>query len=212
MSWPMPRPAHRRIIAALAALLGFALAMPAAGQMYSDGYKFLKAVKDRNGDEATAMLNTPGTTVINARDLSSGATGLHYTVERRDTVWTRWLLQENANPNVADKRGITPLILATQINFIEGVEALIEGGAQIDVANATGETPLIYAVHARNYELMEVLLKAGANPDRTDNSGRSARDYARERGAGTRVLAVIEEFEKPESERGAGDRIFGPSF
>lgn len=204
--------AHRRIITAFLAMIGLALATPAAGQMYSEGYKFLQAVKKKDGEEATSMLNTPGSTVINARDLSSGETALHYTIQRRDLVWTRWLLQENANPNVASKSGVTPLVMAAQMNFIEGVEALVEGGADVDVANATGETPLISAVHARNYELMEVLLRSGANPDRTDNSGRSARDYASERGAGARTLAVIEEFERPESERAEANRIYGPSF
>lgn len=208
--------AYRRIIIAILAGFGFALAVPGASpvaaQMYSDGYKFLKAVKDKKGDDATAMLNTPGNTVINSRDLTSGETGLHYTIQRRDLVWTNWLLQEDANPNIADKRGMTPLLLAAQINFIEGVEALVKGGANVDVTNATGETPLIAAVHAQNYELMEVLLRSGANPDRTDNSGRSARDYASERGAGTRTMAVIEDFERPESERAGANRIYGPNF
>jgi len=204
--------ALRKILAIAIGFAGLALGAPASAQLYSDGYKFLQAVEDRHGDDATAMLNTPGSTVINARDLSSGETGLHITIKRRDVIWTRWLLQEDANPNIADKNGLTPLMLASQMNFIEGVEALIAGGARVDVTNNTGETPLINAVHTRNFELMEVLLKAGASPDRTDNSGRSARDYARERGAGSRVLEVIEQFEQDEAEGAGGGRIYGPSF
>lgn len=207
----MSGPGLRRCFTLMAAGMAALLAVPASGQLYSEGFKFLQAVRKRDGDEATKMLNAPGNTVINARDLTSGETALHYTIQRRDVVWTRWLLQENANPNTADRHGVTPLIIAVRLNFLEGVEALIKGGAQVDTGNATGETPLITAVHARNYELMEILLRAGANPDRTDNSGRSARQYASERGAGTRTLAVIQEFEKPASERGAG-RILGPSF
>lgn len=193
------------------ASLALALAAPVSAQLYSDGYLFLQAVKDRDGNEATEMLETPGSTVINARDVSTGETGLHYVVQRRDLVWTRWLLQEGANPNIADRNGVTPLITAIQLNFIDGVEALLEGGAQVDIANRTGETPLIFAVHARNIDLIEVLLEAGADPDRSDNAGRSARDYARERGPNDRTLAVIEEHERPESER-AASRIYGPSF
>ena len=205
---------RKKLIAltALLATIGPGLSVPAAAQLYSDGFQFLKAVEDKNGDEATEMLNAPGSTVINSRDISSGETGLHITIQRRDLMWTRWLLQENANPNIADKNGVTPLILAAQLNFIEGVEALISGGAQVDVANNTGETPLIAAVHTRNLALMEVLLKAGADPDRTDNTGRSARMYAQERGAGSRMLSVIEENETPENERAGSQRIYGPSF
>ncbi len=199
--------ALRNIVIFAAALV---LAAPASAQMYSDAYKFLQAVKDKEGDEATRMLNEPGSTVVNSRDLSSGETALHLTIARRDLVWTRWIMQEGGNPNIADNQGATPLIRAVEIGFIEGVEALIEGGANVDVANRTGETPLIAAVHTRNIPLMQVLLRAGADPDRTDNAGRSARMYANERIAGERVRAVIEESARPASERER--RNYGPSF
>jgi ankyrin repeat protein len=198
--------AFRNIVLAVIAL---ALAAPASAQLYSDGYKFLQAVKNREGTEATEMLNAPGSTVINARDLTSGETGLHLTIARRDLVWTRWLLQQGGNPNIADNQGATPLIRATEIGFLEGVEALIAGGAQVDIANRTGETPLIAAVHTRNIALMQILLRAGADPDRTDNAGRSARMYASERG-GERALAAIEETASAAS--GREQRNYGPVF
>lgn len=204
--------ALRTLVIGAFAGLSMALAAPAAAQFYSDGYTFLKAVKDRDGDEATAMLNTPGNTVINARDISTGETGLHYTIARRDVVWTRWLLQEDANPNIADKNGVTPLLLASQMNFIEGVEVLVTGGARVDVTNSTGETPLIAAVHTGNIEMMKVLLRSGASPDRTDNTGRSARDYATQPGVARRIIDTIEEYER-DAEGGADSgRIYGPSF
>src|SRR5690606_26565543 len=154
------------------------ISAPAAAQMYSDGFKFLKAVKDKDGDTAIKMLDQPGSTIVNARDITSGETGLHIAVARRDATWLSFLLGKGANPNIADKKGVTPLMLATQLGFVEGVDALASRGARIDVANDAGETPLISAVHRRDINMMRILLKAGANPDRTDNSGRSARDYA----------------------------------
>lgn len=206
----MARAPFRKICLGIAALATASLAVPATAQLYSEGYEFLQAVKNREGDEVSEMLNSPGSTVVNARDLSSGETGLHITVERRDETWTRFLLQEGANPNIADNRGRTPLIAATEIGFIEGVEALVENGARTDIANETGETPLISAVHARNIELIEVLVRAGADPDRADNAGRSARDYASMPGVSARVLRAIESNESEEDE-GAG-RIYGPVF
>ena len=205
----MAQPAFRKFIIALAALaLG---AVPASAQMYSDGYKFLKAVKDKDGDVATSMLNEPGTTVVNSRDLSTGETGLHYTIQRRDNMWTGWLLQQHANPNVADKQGVTPLGLAIRLNFLEGVETLIIGGARVDEADFTGQTPLISAVLSRNGELVEILLNANASPDKTDNAGRSARDYASERGA-ERMLMLIEQHDDDANADADSGRIYGPSF
>lgn len=192
----------------LAAVL--ALAAPAGAQLYSEGYQFLQAVKNREGTEAGELLNRPGSTVINARDLSSGETGLHIVVARRDITWTRYLLQQGANPNISDNQGRTPLIVAAQVGFIEGVSALVAGGAQIDVANRTGETPLIAAVHVGNLELIEVLVEAGADPDRPDNTGRSARDYARQPGVSPRVLAAIVDNEG-DAQTGTS-RTYGPIF
>ena len=200
----------RHIIAIFAAVAGLAAAVPAAAQFYSNSVVFLKAVEDRDGTKATELLNEPGSTVINSREITNGETGLHIVVDRRDLVWTRWLLQEGANPNIADNRGRTPLIAAAEIGFLEGVQALVDGGARVDVANQTGETPLIAAVHSRNTQLMEILLRAGADPDAADNTGRSAREYAAMRGVPPRILSIIESSESEGT--GGPARVYGPVF
>lgn len=182
---------------------------PAAAQMYSDGFKFLKAVKDKDGDAAIKLLDEPGSTVVNARDISTGETGLHIAVARRDATWLSFLLGKGANPNLADKRGVTPLMLATQLGFADGVQALANGGARVDVANVAGETPLISAVHRRDIAMMRILLKAGADPDRTDNSGRSARDYAKLDGSSSVLLGEIDRNAKQNT---GAQPTYGPSI
>ncbi len=206
----MARAPFRRFTLAAAAFAALNLAVPAGAQLYSEGYQFLKAVKDREGEEATDMLDEPGSTVVNSRDISSGETGLHITVDRRDLTWTKFLLQKGANPNIADNRGRTPLIAAAQIGFVEGVQALVDAGARLDVGNETGETPLIAAVHARNIELIGVLIAAGADPDRADNAGRTARDYATMPGVSGRVINAIEASERDDDD--GADRTYGPVF
>lgn len=203
--------APRKAISALLLAGGLLLAAPVAAQLYSEGYQFLKAVEDKDGAAVTEMLETPGATVVNARDLSNGRSGLHIVADRRDLTWIGFLLQNGANPNVRDNRGRTPLVVATQRGFVDGVEALVEGGAQVDIADETGETPLISAVHARNTAMMRVLLEAGANPDRRDNSGRSARDYARLRSESGVEMQTIERYQRPEDERESAN-VYGPSF
>lgn len=202
--------AVRTLIAALA-LAG--MATPAAAQMLSEGTEFLRAIEKRSEDsgKVTEILDVPGSTVINARDLTSGRTALHIVVADRDTSWLSYLISQRANVNIADNRGITPLMAAVQIAYVEGVEALLAARARVDVANSAGETPLIFAVHARNTDVMRLLLQAGADPDRRDNSGRSARDYARLRGANDITNDVIARYERPASQR-AGAATYGPSF
>lgn len=188
------------------------LCAPASAQLYSEGYEFLQAVEERDGQAVTEMLDVPGATVVNARDITTGRTAMHIVVARRDTVWIDYLYQQGTNVNLADNEGVTPLMMAVQIGFIEGVTRLIEHGARVDVTNNSGETPLMYAVHARNTELMRQLLVAGADPDRYDNSGRSARDYARLRGENDITNDVIARHQRPEGERASSGTSYGPSF
>ncbi len=208
-------PSVRAIASAIVAMvIAAALAVPtipASAQMFSEGYQFLKAVKDRDGDAATDMLNKPGTTIVNSRDLSSGDTGLHIVVQRLDALWVRFLLQRGADPNIRNKRGIAPLQLATSIGFIEGAEELIKGGANVSISDQTGETPLIAAVHSRNVPMVRMLLENGSDPDRNDNSGRSARDYMMAM-AGNSLMKM--EFENADEKRKVKGtpKTYGPSF
>jgi hypothetical protein len=196
---------------ALATLVALGLAGPAQGQMYSPAHKFLEAVDKKNGGEILQMLSQPGSTLINSRDVSTNRTALHIVVERRDLTWLNFLLARGADPNLADNKGVTPLLLAVRIGFLDAVDALVKKGARVDEGNSTGETPLISAVHSRNLPLMRALLVAGADPDRADNSGRSARDYAKlEAGAQSQVVAEIDRSAKPRSER-AANTAYGPS-
>jgi len=192
---------------ALAMLLG---TVPASAQLYSEGYKFLKAVKDKDGGAVTELLDEPGSTVVNSRDLTSGETAMHIVTQRRDATWIKFLAGHGANPNVRDRHGVTPLMLATRLGFNEGVEALIAAGASVDVANEAGETPLISAVHRRDAGLLRVLLEAGADPDRNDNSGRSARAYAKLAGNG--LADVIDRHAEQPGERAGSGETYGPKF
>lgn len=187
------RTRHLMLAAAMALF-----AVPVSAQFYSEGFEFLKAVKDRDGDKVTKALNEPGSVVVNTRDLTSGETALHIVVKRRDPVWVRFLLQRGANPNIRDVHGATPLQVASTLGFVEGMEALIKGGAKVDESDEAGETPLIVAVHRRDIPMVRLLLANRADPDRTDNSGRSARDYAQLMPGGA---ALVDEFKRADEAR-----------
>ena len=195
------------VAATLAAVI--ALAAPAAAQTYSDGYLFLQAVEKSDITKVDELLGKPGSTLINSRDLTSGRTGLHIAAERRDGTWLAYLLRRGANPNIADRRGVTPLMRASQLGFFDGVQRLVAAGARVDEPNSTGETPLILAVHRRDTAMMRLLLGAGADPDRTDNSGRSPRDYAALQGRDSQTLAELERHDG--EAHGSDDReAYGP--
>jgi ankyrin repeat protein len=194
----------------VAAAVALALAAPGSAQLHSDGFEFLKAVEKRDIETVRKFLDTPGSTLVNSRDLSTKRTALHTVVEQRNTSWLNYLLSKGADPNLADNRGMTPLLLACRSSYIAGVQALVKAGARIDEANVAGETPLISAVHARNTELMRVLLTAGANPDRPDATGRTARDYAKLEGPQSLTLAEITRSAQSTSQGSASAAVYGP--
>jgi len=199
-----------RLIGAVLGLTVLLGALPAGAQLYSDGYKFLKAVKDKDGAAVTEMIEEPGSTVVNSRDLTSGESAMHIVTQRRDASWIRFLAGRGANPNIRDRHGVAPLMLATRLGFNEGVEALIAAGAMVDVANEAGETPLISAVHRRDTGLLRLLLEAGADPDRKDNSGRSARAYAELAGSG--LADMIDRYAEPPGDRAGSGETYGPKI
>jgi hypothetical protein len=201
----------RKGIAFVAAAAMLSVTLPAAAQ-FSAGYKFLEAIRKKDGNTVQEMLDVPGTTIVNARDVTSGDTALHIVVARRDLTWVNFLASKGANVNARNGRGATPLQLAVGMGFVEGVELLLASGARVDEADAAGETPLISAVHRRDTGLMRLLLKAGASPDRADNSGRSARDYAALDGKGGALLTEIETNAKPRAAAGSARGSYGPSF
>jgi ankyrin repeat protein len=173
---------------------------PAAMAQFSDSYNFLKAVKERKGEDAEKFLAEPGSVIINTRDVTSGESALHIVIQRRDSTWLSYLLQKGANPNLADKKGTTPLMLATQLGYVEGIELLTRKKAQVDQSNRAGETALILAVQLRNAEAVRALLKAGANPDKTDSrAGYSAREYAKQDGRASEIVLIIENHGKAET-------------
>ncbi|WP_225205251.1 ankyrin repeat domain-containing protein [Novosphingobium huizhouense] len=199
-----------RCAAATLAGLALGLAAPASAQ-FSDSYKFLESVRKKEADKVTDALNEPGTQIVNTRDVTTGESALHIVTARRDVTWMQFLVGKGANVNIRDNKGTTPLVLACNLGFLEGVDFLISAGARVDEPNNTGETPLISAVHRRDVALVRALLKAGANPDRPDNSGRSARDYATLDGKGSAMLGELENAARAKAANPA-KKSYGPTF
>ena len=170
------------------------MAAPAPAQFnFSDGFTFLKAVRERDGDKVTDLVSQPGNVVINTRDRGTGEGALHIVVRGRDLNWLTFLLGKGARPDIQTNRGDTPLTLAAQIGWLEGVETLLARRAGVDVPNGRGETALILAAQRRDVPMVRLLLGKNANPKRTDNvAGMSALDYARQDPRAAPVLKLLE--------------------
>ena len=193
---------------AAALLLSATAATPVAAQFQSKSYKFLQAVKDGKGQDVVDMLDTPGSTIINTKDPTSGEGALHIIVKRGDQVYLRYLLSRGADPNLRDGRGNTPLLLAVQYGQTDLIPVLLEGNANPNLGNSGGETPLIRAVQRRDVTMVRALLAAKANPDQSDSvAGMSARDYAHADDRSPVIAKMIDDVPK-----GSARATAGPKF
>jgi ankyrin repeat protein len=180
----------------VAALMLATVTVPAvAQQLYSDRFAFLKAVRERDGAEATRLITQPGSVVVNSARDDDGNGALHILTRERDFTWLGFLLGRGADANVQNKEGMTPLMIAAQLGWVEGAERLLGSGAKVDLSNKRGETPLILAVQMRHLSMVRMLLGKGADPKRTDSvAGYSALDYAKQDGRGSsQVLKALED-------------------
>jgi ankyrin repeat protein len=168
------------------------LAAPAVGQSFSDGFTFLKGVRERDAATVQNLVSTPNAAVLNYRDQSNGEGALHILVRGRDLTWLAFLLARGARPDLQANDGTTPLIMAAQIGWGEGAQQLLSRGANPNVANRNGETPLIYAVRRRDLAMVRLLMSQRADPNHTDNVGYSALDYARQDSRATALLRELE--------------------
>jgi len=193
------------------ALSAFGLAQPATAQFMGEGYKFLQAIRDRDGEAVTKATDTSkGGTIINTQDYTTGDTGLHIVTQRRDLDWLNFLLARGADPNKANNLGAHPLDLAVGLGWTDGAQILLQQGARADTPGAGGETPLILAVHRKDLPMVRLLIRFGANPNRADVSGRTAQDYATLFGPDSLIASEIAAASKAAAARKA--RTYGPSF
>jgi uncharacterized protein len=164
---------------------------PAAAQYVSDAEPFLTAVKSRDGNKATELIEARPT-LVNTRNVK-GETALNVVVARSDDNWTRFLIGKGANVNLAASNGDTPLITAARVGFTDAIDLLLQFGAKVDASNKMGETALILAVQQRQLDAVKLLLAKGADPDRKDTAaGYSARDYAKRDTRNPEFIAAIE--------------------
>jgi ankyrin repeat protein len=93
------------------------------------------------------------------------------------------LLAAGADPQGEDKGGYTAMMLAASNNHAEIVSLLLANGAMVDHQERTrGWTALIWAATQGHTETVRVLMEAGADATLRDFDGRTAADWAQQKG------------------------------
>jgi ankyrin repeat protein len=82
------------------------------------------------------------------------------------------LLDQKASANLADPRGITPLMYAAEVGSLDAMRVLIDRGADVNAQNDIGSTALMWSVSEP--AKVRLLLDHGAQVNLIAKSGRSA--------------------------------------
>jgi len=134
---------------------------------------------------------------INRRD-SSGQTQLYKACREGSLRTVRKLLQQGADPDIADHEGLTPLHVAAHWGETAIVEMLLKNGANPNADAGTGWTPLHSAALSGGMKLradvIGLLLGAGAKNDIPDGNGWTSQDYMQLWQQDEKAAAKLREF------------------
>lgn len=96
-------------------------------------------------------------TVNNIDYNSSNGTALAAAAVKGNVNLVKVLLENKANPNLADGQGMTPLLYAAQFDNKEIVALLLKYKADKNMADNEGKKPIDYAVFNKSREMIALL-------------------------------------------------------
>ncbi len=113
-------------------------------------------------DELAQFVKTNPTAIKDRDEL--GDTMLMQAVKYGNKEQVEWLLARDANVNLADSFGETPLAAAAERDSSDVALLLIEKGADVNGGGSSlSGTPLFKAIEKKNDEMIELLQKKGAD-------------------------------------------------
>ncbi len=124
---------------------------------------------------------------------NDGNSALHVAIEASDvSVYpSLTLICLGADTNFQNRRGITPILLASGKGSLEVVKALFHRGANPLVSSDDGTTPLMQACRNGHVEIVSFLLKYGVLPNQTDHRNATALMIASQRGNEVNVICIV---------------------
>ncbi|HEY3519102.1 MAG TPA: ankyrin repeat domain-containing protein, partial [Gammaproteobacteria bacterium] len=111
---------------------------------------------------------TPAAVLAQQRSADTSASALHWAAYRNDLDAVKRLLSEGADPNAANRFGVTPLHEAATVGNAAMLEALLDAGGDANAAFGEGETVLMTAARAGDVASVKALLAHGGQPDTTE--------------------------------------------
>ena len=96
--------------------------------------------------------------------VGGNVTALHFAAQYGHLPHLRFLLENGANPDARERRGLTPVMLAILHRQSDPVLPLLEAGANPNISDNAGLTPLYRAVEGGMDDAARTLVEGGAYP------------------------------------------------
>ncbi|WP_239457194.1 ankyrin repeat domain-containing protein [Planococcus versutus] len=135
---------------------------------------------------------------INQQDEMQDSTYLYAGAQGKTEILTYMIEQSEPNQKIVNRYGGNALIPAAEKGHLPNVKLLLEDGqVDMDHQNNFGYTALIEAVALTDgseiyQQIVQELLTFNANKELRDHSGKTALDYAKEKGY-TAMIKLLEE-------------------
>ena len=107
-----------------------------------------------------------------------GRSALYYAIKNKAIESLVYMLESGLSPNELFEDDNTPLHLASQNGFCQGIGALIDNGAYLNVTNTKAQSPLMLAALKGDLCSVEALMERGGDVNISDDDGNYAVYYA----------------------------------
>ncbi len=164
--------ALRPLYSALSTLSTWRLALAGAALFLANGALAVETLPDliNAGQRDAALELIDGGTDVNQLSVD-GTTALHWAVYAKDLELVEMLLDEDADPNIRNDYGATPMTVASEHGNFAIMQALIEAGGDVESANSEGQTLLMAVARTGNTDTAALLLDNGANVNAMESWG-----------------------------------------
>ena len=133
---------------------------------------FMLQFENNTGTEVNEFIASEKTSSATKKEItkkqkhSSSENSLIYEVIIGDITEVQRLLDTDANLELKDQNGYTPLMHAVKQQNSQMVEMLADLGANVNISDNLEDTPLVWASSMNNTEIVKILLGNGADPDK----------------------------------------------
>uniref|UniRef100_A0A672HHS3 Ankyrin repeat and EF-hand domain containing 1a n=1 Tax=Salarias fasciatus TaxID=181472 RepID=A0A672HHS3_SALFA len=131
-------------------------------------YRLLQCVREADREQIEKMVKLGVDGLINLTEPEDGMGPLHMAVSL-----VSFLLSHGAHPNIQDRKGRTPVMLAAQLGSDTIVNLLIQNQADLLLQDAEGKGVLFYCIYPtkRHFRCLQAALSSRADPNNVSAEG-----------------------------------------